>query len=93
MTAYVLGGTVYEAFTDITDTISSSYDSVNYGMTSYTVTAPFAPSSVSSATYTGPGYGTKVCGARTYTSSCPLLTIGWNGVIHPYLALTATLDS
>ena len=42
MTAYVLGGPVYEAFTDITDTISTTYDSINYAMTHYTVAAPFS---------------------------------------------------
>lgn len=80
MSAYVLGVTQYQAFSDVIDSVSYNYDSSFYGPgpTTGTVTAPLAQSiyRYTDVLINGPYDGTSVCGARTYTTNCAYLTVG-----------------
>lgn len=89
MTTSVIGATITQAFTNVKDSISKTYDATN---TSYEVT------SNGPVVTTGPLKGTTLCGSRSYAitgaASCAALTLTYNAApYYPVLNLAPTLQS
>ena len=89
MTSSVIGATITQAFTNVKDSISKTFDATD---TSYEVT------SNGPVVTTGPLKGTTFCGSRSYAitgaASCAALTLTYNAVpYYPVLNLAPTLQS